>query len=125
MDKSSDSEAVLVLVMRNLFEEMGLPQRYSHVHMQLVRKPEHNEVAFVAQSVRSLRPEGVPVEAEQLPMENLVCTCTFSSSHQVSFACKISFGPGFSVPLFAEKMVGLISYKMFHRVKQFIENVRM
>lgn len=117
----SNDEAVLVLVLKNLFEDIGLPQRYSHIHIQRKVYPQH--VSFVSRSIRTHRPECVPAEATQMPIDTLVCDCVLTTPHCVSFVCTIVFDDGVSIPPFAEKMVGLILHKMFKRVKLFIESV--
>jgi hypothetical protein len=47
------------------------------------------------------------------------------TDHAIAFNFNILFNPDINIPPFAEKMVGIIINKIFKRVKQFIENVRM
>jgi hypothetical protein len=58
-------------------------------------------------------------------MKNMICSCDILTPHHIGFKCDIFFEDKMTIPPFAEKMVGLILFKIFSRVKQFIENVRI
>ena len=49
----------------------------------------------------------------------------FAKLMQVNFSFNVIFDGEMNFPPFAEKMVGMILHKIFKRVKQFIENVRL
>jgi hypothetical protein len=63
--------------------------------------------------------------AEQMLIKNMICECNIVTLHRVDFSCNVIFEDYMLVPQFAEKMVGLILFKIFSRVKQFIENVKI
>jgi hypothetical protein len=111
------------LLMKHLFNDLGLPQRYSFINITKI--VESNKISFVSKSIRDESPEGMPIEAEQMPIKNMDCQCNILTPHKIKFSCNVSFEEKMNVPPFAEKMVGLILFKIFSRVKQFIENVRM
>jgi len=121
LKKLNDNEAIMNMLMKHFFEDLGLPQRFSYIHM--IKKVEENKITFTSQSIYSERPEEMPEDAEQLPIKNMNCVCDIITPHCVSFSCNIIFDDYMNVPQFAEKMVGLILFKIFSRVKQFIENV--
>jgi hypothetical protein len=121
--KLNDNQVKMTMLVKHLFEEIGLPQRYSHIIM--TKLVEDNKITFTSQSIYSERPEGMPSESEQMPIKNMICECNILTPHKISFHCNVIFEDKMIVPPFAEKMVGLILYKIFSRVKQFIENVRM
>lgn len=123
LQKIDDNQAIMNMLMKHLFEDLGLPQRFSYVHM--IKQVEENKITFTSQSIYSERPEGMPDDAEQMPIKNMICECNIITPHRVGFVCNIIFEDYMVVPQFAEKMVGLILFKIFNRVKQFIENVRM
>jgi len=122
-DKINDNEAVMTMLVKHLFEELGLPQRFSYVHM--TKNIEQNKITFISQSIYSERPQGMPSEAEQMPLKNMICSCDILTPHHIGFKCDITFEANMIVPPFIEKIIGLILFKIFNRVKQFIENVRM
>lgn len=123
VEKLNDDEAIITLLMKHFFEDLGLPQRFSFVHMKKI--VEDRRITFHSQSIKSHRPEGMPDEAELMAIENMISICDIVTPHKVNFSFNVIFDASMTVPPFAEKMVGMISHKIFKRVKQFIENVRL
>ena len=123
LDKINDEEAVATLLIKHFFEDLGLPQRFSFLHIK--KFLEESRIIFVSQSIRSHRPEGMPEEAELMAINDLTSVCDIITPHKINFSVNIIFDPTMNIPPFAEKMVGLILFKIFKRVKQFIENVRL
>jgi hypothetical protein len=60
-----------------------------------------------------------------MAMQELNNICDIITPHKINFSCNVIFDPNTNIPPFAEKMVGIILHKIFKRVKQFIENVRI
>jgi hypothetical protein len=121
LDKLNDNEAVATLVMKHFFEDVGLPQRFSHVHIQ--KYIEKDRIWFRSQSIRSHRPEGVPNGAELMDIKELLSICDVITSNKIGFSFIIHFNDTMRIPIFAEKLISLILNKMFKRVKLFIENM--
>lgn len=119
----NENEVNLNLLMKNLFEDLGLPQRFSYVHIKKIMSKD--KISFVSQSIKTEIPENIPKEAKLLPIKTMVCDCLFINPHKINFSCNITLDNDMDVPQIAEKMVGLILHKIFKRVKQFIENVRI
>jgi len=117
----SENETVLTLLIKHLFEDIGLPQRYSVLHIK--RIIDENQITFQSNTIECEKPSGIPLEAELLLVKNLSCVCNLITPHKVNFSFNIHFGAGVQFPPFAEKMIGMIIYKIFTRVKQFIENI--
>ena len=123
LDIHSEREATLNLLMKPLFEDLGMPQRFSYVN--LVKTVGENNIIFVAETIKHERPPDMPAEAELMPMDQMMCICDIVSPHAIRFTFHIRFAPTMIIPPMVEKMVGLILYKIFNKVKQFIENVAM
>ena len=123
LDKINDNEAIATLLIKHFFEDLGLPQRFSFLHIK--KFVEESRIIFVSQSIKSHKPEGMPEEAELMSINDLTSVCDIITPHKINFSCNIIFDPIMNIPPFAEKMVGLILFKIFKRVKQFIENVRL
>jgi hypothetical protein len=119
----NENEATINLLMKHLFEDLGLPQRFSYLYMKKIVT--ENNIKFISQTIKYERPEGMPDSAELMPIQNMTCICDIITPHKIKFTCNILFEPTMNVLLVVEKLLGLISYKIFNRVKQFIENVRM
>lgn len=123
MEKINDNEVVATLLMKHFFEDIGLPQRFSFLHIQKII--EQNRILFRSQSITTHRPEGMPEDSELMNMENMTSVCNILTLHKASFSFNIIFNQSMFIPPFAEKIITLILNKMFKRVKQFIENIRM
>jgi hypothetical protein len=121
IEKINDDEATVVLVMKHLFEDLGLPQRYSYLHMTKIVN--NNEIIFRSQSIYSERPKNIPKDSELMAMKENIGTCKIISPHKISFSFAVVFEDYIKIPQFAEKMIGIILNKIFKRVKQFIENI--
>jgi hypothetical protein len=123
MNIINENEAIANLLMKHLFKDLGLPQRFSYIHINKII--EENSIKFISQTIKQETPEGMPPDAELMPIKNMICHCRIITQHQIQFTCNVQFENNMSIPPVAEKLVGLIIYKIFNRVKQFIENVRM
>ena len=120
-NKINDSHVVSILLMKHFFEDIGLPQRYSF--MNIKKEVEQNRILFKAETIiQKEKPQQIPNEAEVLNIDNLTCICYLITPHKVKISFDINFNSGFHIPLFAEKMIGIIIHKIFKRLKQFIEN---
>jgi hypothetical protein len=121
LDKLNENEAIITLLMKHFFADLGLPQRFSFLHMKKI--VEERRITFNSQSIKSHRPEGMPEESRLMAIKDMTSICDIITPHKVYFSFNITFDEEMNIPPFAEKMVGLISHKIFKRVKQFIENV--
>ena len=123
LQKLNENQAVVTLLIRHLFEDLGLPQKYSYLHM--TKTVNNHQIIFRSQSIYSERPEGVPDEAELVAMKENIGICEIVTPHKMNFYFTVQFEDYVEIPQFAEKMVGILLNKIFKRVKQFIENFRM
>jgi hypothetical protein len=123
IEKLNENEAIASLLLRHFFEDIGLPQRFSFIHIQ--KFEEERRVIFKSQSIRSHRPDNMPEDTKLIPIVDMTSVCDIIDEHKVLFNFNILFDLDLNVPPFAEKMVGVILNKMFIRVKQFIENIRI
>jgi hypothetical protein len=123
LTKINENEAVAVLVMKHLFEDLGLPQKYSYLHM--TKTVNNQQIIFRSKSIQTERPPGVPDNAQLMAMKENIGTCTIVTPHKINFSFTVLFEDYVEIPVFAEKMVGILLNKIFKRVKQFIENFRI
>jgi hypothetical protein len=123
MNIINENEAIANLLIKHLFKDLGLPQRFSYVRINKI--VEENSIKFLSQTIKPEIPEGMPPHAELMPIRNMICDCTIITPHNIQFICNIQFENSMIIPPVVEKLVGLILFKIFNRVKQFIENVRI
>ena len=121
IEKINENEAIATLLMKHFFEDLGLPQRFSYMNMKRIIEP--NCITFHSKSIRDIRPPNMPPDSELMNMKDLICKCIGETQHKVNFVVNVIFHENMTVPPFAEKMIGMILFKIFKRVKQFIENV--
>ena len=123
VNNNNKDEIILTLLMKHFFEDLGLPQRYSFIHMKKV--VEEDKIKFTGQSIKTHKPEGMPEDAELMALQNMIAICDIITPHKIYFSFNVIFDGEMNFPPFAEKMVGMILHKIFKRVKQFIENVHL
>jgi hypothetical protein len=121
MNIISENEAITTLLMKHLFKDLGLPQRFCYLHVHKI--VEENSIKFISRTIKPKTPEGMPFDAELMPIKNMVCDCRIITPHQIQILYNIEFENSISIPQVVEKLCGLILYKITNRVKQFIENV--
>ena len=123
LQKHNDNEAIVTLLLKHFFEDIGLSQKYSFLRMR--KFEEERKIIFKSESIKTHRPDGIPHDCEQMNIQDFTGICEVVTPHKVNFTFNILFDPSANVPAFAEKMVGVILFKIFKRVKQFIENIRV
>jgi hypothetical protein len=119
----NENEAILYSLMKHLFEDLGFPQRFSYLHITKIVG--ENNVKFISQTIKSETPVGLPENVELMHIQSMICNCDIITQHKILFTVNILFDNTMVVPSVAEKLVGLILYKIFKRIKQFIEKVRV
>lgn len=119
----NEQEATINLLMKHLFEDLGLPQRFSYLHMK--KTALENCIQFTSTTIRSERPASMPPDAELMAIQSMICVCQAHTDHRMMVEIRAHFDDSMKIPAVAEKMVGMIFFKIFKRVKQFIENVRI
>ena len=123
LNKISEEEAQITILMKHFFNDLGFPQKFSY--MGLKKCVSQNRINFVGASIFSEKPQHIANEVELLPIENLNIECTMTNPHKVNLNCLIVFHNSLIIPGFIEKVIGLIMNKVFNRVKQFIENIKV
>jgi len=122
LEKINEKEAVVCLLMKHFFQDMGLPQRYYYFHVEMTETD--SMIRFYSQSIHADRPEWIPSDAHLVPMQSMTFLCEIVSPHKVNALSSVVFQENHVIPPFMEKFVGMIIHKIFNRLKQFIENYR-
>ena len=119
----NENEAIVNLLMKHLFEDLGLPQRFSYLN---IKKTNNNDtILFTTESIKDERPPDMPEDAELMNINNSSIKCNVITPHKINFECNFIFEKTMIIPEVLEKLIGLILYKVFNRIKQFIENVKL
>jgi hypothetical protein len=117
----NENEAIAILLMKHLFKDLGLPQRFCYARVNKI--VQENNIRFIAQTIKTEFPKDMPINAELTPLKNMICDFFIITPHQIQFICNVQFENSMSIPPVVEKLVGLILFKIFSRIKQFIENL--
>lgn len=126
VNTDTNNEIIFVLVIKHLFEELGMTQRFLNLHMVKHVDKLNGSILFNSQSIHSsIFPENVPKEAELLPIKNMNCHCLIITQNIIDFSCNITFDEWMNILPISEKLVGFILFKIFKRIKQFIENLKV
>jgi hypothetical protein len=120
-EKINEDEATATLLMKNFFEDLGLPQKYAYLHIK--KQFQSQNIIFNSKSIQSIRPKDIPDDAEQMAMKENIGICELITPHKLNFSFTVLFEENVMIPVFAEKMIGVILNKIFKRVKQFIETI--
>ena len=123
LNKISEEEGEITLLMKHFFNDLGFPQKYSHMKLRKIVNP--NCINFVGSSIFSEKPSYIPNEVELLPIDRLDIECTMASPNKVNLNCMIVFHNSLVIPTFIEKVIGIIINKIFVRVKKFIEDIKV
>jgi hypothetical protein len=122
LDKISENEVNCLILVKNLFEDLGLPQKYSYLNIKKVTT--NNTILFHA-FPKNITSEynNLPTNCESANIHSVKCVCDILTNHEIKLSFDTYLLNNFYIPPFLEKMIGLIIYKLFNRIKQFIENI--
>ena len=118
-------EAHFLVTMKHFFKDLGLPQKYSSLHVtQTPYNSKLNTTEFYGKTTTTQKPPNLPNKAELLPLQHMNIKCEFRSNHEVNFSVELIFEDNFSLLPMVEKLVGKILYKIFNNTKKFIQGLR-
>ena len=121
IENINDNEVNATLLMKNMFEDIGMSQKFVYIHIKKENKD--GQIVFVSKSIKNKRPDYVTEDSELMDIEDMTIICDSIDTHKINFSFHISFDLKLDIPNFVEKMVGVIMGKIFKRVKLFIEKV--
>jgi hypothetical protein len=118
----NEEDATVFLLMKHLFKEMGLKQRYFCFDIKKVEL--ENGISFIL----TQNPEyGQQVNdcsnAYLMPIKHMLYNFELVSLHKIKMTQYINFDPEVGLPTFLEPVFGLISKTMLKQMKQFIEAI--
>ena len=123
LNKINENEATINLLLKHLFEDTGLPQRYSYLHIH--KCEQENKIIFKGKSIKTTPPIRVPEHAELAPIRDMNLEFHLITPHKILFNCNIIFEEKMIVPTVAERLIGIILHKIFNRLKLFIDKVQL
>ena len=119
LEKINETEGNITLLVKPLFEELGVSQKYLYLHVKCTQNMQ--SITFESQTIHSPRPAGIPDDVELVNVFNLTNEFKIHSNHKVDVVNKIVLDDPVAIPPFVDKIIGTLLSKIFKRVKQFIE----
>jgi hypothetical protein len=119
LEKINDTEGILLILIKPLFKELGVCQRFMYFHVKHIQVG--NTFFFESQTIRSKRPVCVPADAELINVDTFTNEFTFHSQHKVDVVNKIILGNEVVIPPFVDKVMKTLVVRIFKRVKEFVE----
>ena len=116
----NDEDANVFLLMKHLFKEMGLKQRYFCFDIKKVDL--ENGISFIlTQNAEYGQQDNDCSSAHLMPIKHMLYNFELVSLHKIKMTQYINFDPEVGLPTFLEPVFGLISKTMLKQMKQFIE----
>ena len=118
----NDDEANVFLLMKHVFKEMGLKQRY--ICFDIKKVEIENGISFIlTQNDEYGQQMNYCTNAHSMPIKHMLCNFEVVSPHKLKMTEYINFDPENGMPTILEPVFGLILKTMFKRTKHFIEGI--
>lgn len=135
--KIKDNRALIIIVIKDIFEDLGIPQYYSCmiIHRKEINDNKGMRIEFISELLIDKNEMGnaemgiVPEEAEKLPILRFNSEYVKKNNNKIDCIHNVEIknemnSNSISVEL-VEKMVGKILYKIFNRMILFIKSIKI
>ena len=125
LEKHDENTATISVLIKNLFEDLGLSQKYSC--LQITKSIHNSQIIFdLNTTIPTKKPEWVTNDMELANIKSIKFISDVSNNrHKINFKCLIDFQENMEAPVFVQKVSVMVINKIINRLKQFIENVRV
>lgn len=128
LEKINENSAITTLLMKHFFVDLGLPQKYAYFYIEKKETNHYDEkekynINFYSKTIFAEKPEIIPDEAVLVAFQDMNLSVEVENSHKVNIFSSILLNENQDIPFFIEKFIGQIIYKIFNRLKQFIEKI--
>lgn len=118
----NDEDAIVFILMKHLFKEMGLKQRYFCFDIKKVTI--ENGISFIlTQNADYGQQMNDCSNAHLMPIKQILYNFEVVSLNKIKMAQYINFDPDVGLPTMLEPVFGIIIKSMFKQTKQFIEAI--
>ncbi len=125
LEKHDENSATISVLIKNLFEDLGLSQKYSCLLM--TKSIQNSRIIFdLTTIVPTNKIEWLTNDMEMANIKSIKLISDVSNNrNKVNFKCLIDFQEDMEAPVFVQKVSVMVINKIINRLKQFIENVRV
>jgi hypothetical protein len=118
----NEEDANVFILMKHLFKEMGLKQRYFCFDIKKIEL--ENGLSFIlTQNSEYGQQVNNCSNAHLMPIKHMLYNFELVSLHKLKMTQYINFDPEVGLPTFLEPVFGLVSKTMLKQMKQFIEAI--
>jgi len=123
LDILNDSEAQVFLLVKHLFKELGLKQRY--VSFDIKKEEYQNGTLFILK-VNSKYGEKINncSNASLLPISDILYDFKLETPHKINITQQIYFDPQVGIPEFLEPIFGILMKSMHKKTLKFIRDIK-
>ena len=103
LEKLDENNAQTTILIKNFFEDLGLPQKYTSLH--ILKTSDNKSITFDFSTIKIKKPKWVHKDMDLADIKNVQINCDFSSSqHKINFNCLINFKEEAEMPVFVQKV---------------------
>jgi hypothetical protein len=119
--KINEEEANVVLVMKHLFKDLGMSQKYLCLNIKLTQ-PSSQFLKFTSRSIPFIRPNLLPINAEIMELGRIETMCKIITQNHIQITNytsidKISDNKNTT---FVDKITASMSFKIIKRIIKFV-----
>lgn len=119
LNKSSADSFDMLYILKRFGAELGIPQKYMYIRTAVTRQPGKITISGRSAQCEAALPNGAS------PIRDCVSEMVFiwTDPHKVQVSYMFKATVHDRLPIYMENIMGLLTKKMFLRVKTFIENM--
>jgi hypothetical protein len=125
MNKIDENNAIITILVKNFFEDLGIPQKFACLQVLREENSETKEIQFTFNTFPTYRASWLASDIELAFIDQIKLICVPASPHLINFHCWIQFPMNKDIPAFVQKMSVMMVQKIINRLKQFIESVKI
>jgi len=120
IEKINENEANLIIVMKHLFKDLGLAQKYSYLNIKLLKT--NRFFKFESKPIKTSKPPQVPLSAEAVDFDRVETIGEFITNNHVIMKNYTYLGSVTNSMSYFDKIAASITFKIITRMINFISN---
>jgi len=118
IEKLNDNESNLLIVMKHIFKDLGIPQTYSYLNIKLIRTP--NFFKFESKPLNRSKPNQVPITADVVDFDRIETICELINKNHVLVKNYTYVNSASNTISYSDKIAASITFKIIKRLVNFI-----
>ena len=122
LEKINDNEANIIIVMKHLFKDLGIPQKYSYLNIKLLKTQRFFK--FESKPIKQSKPPQVPLSAEVVEFDHIDTIGEFITNGHVVIKNYAYIGSVTNTMSYFDKIAASITFKIITRMINFIDKFK-